>query len=53
MASVIDFQDEGKLKETLALANACGALCTTQKGAIPALPTPSEAQALMAKSQAK
>ncbi|CAI9117192.1 OLC1v1018538C1 [Oldenlandia corymbosa var. corymbosa] len=46
------FQDEGKLKEALALANACGALCTTQKGAIPALPTPSEAQSLMTQSKA-
>ncbi|KAL3503812.1 hypothetical protein ACH5RR_033653 [Cinchona calisaya] len=47
------FQDEGKLKEALAFANACGAICTTQKGAIPALPTPSAAQALMSRSKAK
>lgn len=46
------FQDEGKLKEALAFANACGAVCTTQKGAIPALPTPSDAQKLM-KSKSK
>lgn len=45
-------QDEGKLKEALAFANACGAVCTTQKGAIPALPTPSDAQQLM-KSKSK
>ena len=31
------YQDEAKLKEALSYANACGALCTTQKGAIPAL----------------
>lgn len=43
------FEDEGKLKEALSFANACGALCTTQKGAIPALPTPADAQALMSK----
>ncbi|XP_071924446.1 probable fructokinase-5 isoform X2 [Coffea arabica] len=47
------FQDEGKLKEALTFANACGAICTTQKGAIPALPTPSDAQALIAQSKAK
>ncbi|KAK4489981.1 hypothetical protein RD792_000635 [Penstemon davidsonii] len=44
------FQDEGKLKEALRFANACGALCTTQKGAIPALPIPADAQALIAQS---
>ncbi|XP_021736941.1 probable fructokinase-5 [Chenopodium quinoa] len=32
-------KDEDKLKEALTLANACGALCTTQKGAIPGLPS--------------
>ncbi|CAL9232291.1 unnamed protein product [Arabidopsis halleri] len=48
--SILD--DEGKLKEALAFANACGAVCTTQKGAIPALPTPSDAQQLM-KSKSK
>ncbi|XP_010529703.1 PREDICTED: probable fructokinase-5 [Tarenaya hassleriana] len=40
-------EDEGKLKEALAFSNACGAVCTTQKGAIPALPTPSDARQLM------
>ncbi|CAO2839956.1 unnamed protein product [Amaranthus hypochondriacus] len=40
-------QDESKLKEALALSNACGALATTQKGAIPALPTLSQAQDLI------
>ncbi|CAK9146007.1 unnamed protein product [Ilex paraguariensis] len=47
------FQDEGKLKDVLTFANACGALCTTQKGAIPALPTPSDAHALIAHSRSK
>lgn len=31
-------EDENKLKNALKFANACGAICTTQKGAIPALP---------------
>ncbi|KAG9155120.1 hypothetical protein Leryth_011104 [Lithospermum erythrorhizon] len=42
------FEDEDALKKALSFANACGALCTTKKGAIPALPTPDEAKALMA-----
>ncbi|XP_072965305.1 fructokinase-2-like [Typha angustifolia] len=33
------FKNEEKLREVLTFANACGAICTTQKGAIPALPT--------------
>ncbi|KDP37795.1 hypothetical protein JCGZ_06697 [Jatropha curcas] len=41
------FENEEKLKAALTFANACGAICTTQKGAIPALPSPSEAQALI------
>lgn len=45
------FEDEGKLKEALKFANACGAICTTQKGAIPALPTPADAQKLMSGSK--
>ncbi|CAL9119014.1 unnamed protein product [Musa textilis] len=32
-------QDEGKLREVLKFANACGAITTTEKGAIPALPS--------------
>ncbi|XP_010696263.1 probable fructokinase-5 [Beta vulgaris subsp. vulgaris] len=40
-------QDENKLKEALTLSNACGAICTTQKGAIPALPSLSQAQDLV------
>ncbi|KAL6548778.1 Fructokinase-2 [Orobanche gracilis] len=34
--------DEGRLKEVLKYACACGAITTTKKGAIPALPTHSE-----------
>ncbi|GKV09163.1 hypothetical protein SLEP1_g20706 [Rubroshorea leprosula] len=46
------FNDEGKLKEALVFANACGAICTTQKGAIPALPTNAQAMELV-KSKSK
>ncbi|KAL2241750.1 UNVERIFIED_CONTAM: putative fructokinase-5 [Sesamum indicum] len=46
-------QDEAKLKEALTFANACGAISTTRKGAIPALPTVSDAQALIAQAKAK
>ncbi|KAH9726150.1 putative fructokinase-5 [Citrus sinensis] len=46
------FNDEGKLKEALIFSNACGAICTTQKGAIPALPPPDKVQELI-KSNAK
>ncbi|KAK9726581.1 hypothetical protein RND81_05G224700 [Saponaria officinalis] len=42
-------QDEKKLKEVLALSNACGAIATTQKGAIPALPSLSQALELVNK----
>ncbi|XP_059654593.1 fructokinase-2 [Cornus florida] len=35
-------EDEAKLREVLKFANACGAITTTKKGAIPALPTESE-----------
>ncbi|KAJ4952957.1 hypothetical protein NE237_029789 [Protea cynaroides] len=41
------FENEEKLKEALILSNACGALCTTQKGAIPALPNMSTALKLI------
>ncbi|PWA69803.1 pfkB-like carbohydrate kinase family protein [Artemisia annua] len=47
------FMDEGKLKETLKLANACGAICATKKGAIPALPSTSEAQAFISSYKSK
>ncbi|KAG6406100.1 hypothetical protein SASPL_133697 [Salvia splendens] len=40
-------EDEEKLKKVLAYANACGAITTTKKGAIPALPTPSQVRDLM------
>ncbi|XP_039066535.1 probable fructokinase-7 [Hibiscus syriacus] len=33
------FEDEKRLREALAFANACGALTVTERGAIPALPT--------------
>ncbi|KAJ6855280.1 pfkB-type carbohydrate kinase family protein [Populus alba x Populus x berolinensis] len=46
------FDNEEKLREALSFSNACGAICTTQKGAIPALPSGSDALALM-KSKAK
>ncbi|GAB4825459.1 Fructokinase-2 [Ancistrocladus abbreviatus] len=42
-------QDESKLKEALKFANACGAITTTKKGAIPALPTESDALSLINK----
>lgn len=35
-------QDEAKLRDVLRFANACGAITTTKKGAIPALPNESE-----------
>ncbi|KAL4287686.1 hypothetical protein HN51_055337 [Arachis hypogaea] len=38
------FDKEQNLREALTFSNACGAICTTQKGAIPALPTRSEAE---------
>ncbi|XP_077245794.1 pfkB-like carbohydrate kinase family protein [Tasmannia lanceolata] len=47
------FQDEGKLKEALTFANACGALSTIEKGAIPALPSAAQAHELIAKSKGK
>ncbi|KAJ0972199.1 hypothetical protein J5N97_020158 [Dioscorea zingiberensis] len=43
------YKNEEKLKEALRFANACGAICTTSKGAIPALPTPAMAQEVVAK----
>ncbi|THU62894.1 hypothetical protein C4D60_Mb01t09960 [Musa balbisiana] len=45
------FKNEEKLKQTLTFANACGAICTTKKGAIPALPTASMAMELVAKAK--
>ncbi|KAH9727562.1 putative fructokinase-4 [Citrus sinensis] len=40
-------EDETRLREILKFANACGAITTTKKGAIPALPTESEALNLL------
>ncbi|XP_074564762.1 fructokinase-1-like [Curcuma longa] len=40
-------QNEEKLKEALKFANACGAITTTKKGAIPALPNEAEALELL------
>ncbi|KAL8139641.1 hypothetical protein V2J09_005662 [Rumex salicifolius] len=40
-------EDEPKLREVLKFANACGAITTTKKGAIPALPTEAEVLGLM------
>nr|AAQ10000.1 putative fructokinase 2 [Petunia integrifolia subsp. inflata] len=40
-------EDEARLKEVLTFACACGAITTTKKGAIPALPTESEALTLL------
>ncbi|XP_021291353.1 probable fructokinase-4 [Herrania umbratica] len=40
-------ENESKLREVLKFANACGAITTTQKGAIPALPTEADALALI------
>ncbi|XP_057456292.1 fructokinase-2-like [Lotus japonicus] len=36
-------EDEPRLREVLKFANACGAITTTKKGAIPALPTEADA----------
>ncbi|RZC89502.1 hypothetical protein C5167_027044 [Papaver somniferum] len=44
------FEDENKLREALTMANACGAICTTVKGAIPALPDTAAAQKLISTS---
>ncbi|CAO2838173.1 unnamed protein product [Amaranthus hypochondriacus] len=43
-------EDEARLKEVLTFANACGAITTTKKGAIPALPTETEVLELIKKS---
>lgn len=40
-------QEEAKLREVLKYANACGAITTTKKGAIPALPTEPEVLTLV------
>jgi len=43
------FQDEARLREVLKFANACGAITTTKKGAIPALPTEADVLSLIKK----
>ncbi|XP_077226658.1 fructokinase-2-like [Tasmannia lanceolata] len=40
-------EDEGRLREVLKFANACGAITTTKKGAIPALPNEAEVLKLL------
>lgn len=40
-------QDESRLREVVKYACACGAITTTKKGAIPALPTPSQVISLL------
>ncbi|PRQ17396.1 putative fructokinase [Rosa chinensis] len=51
LAKIVDDQsvldDEQRLREVLKFANACGAITTTKKGAIPALPTEFEVLALI------
>lgn len=44
-------ENEASLREALTFSNACGAICTTQKGAIPALPTPADAKELIAQAK--
>ncbi|KAE8703983.1 Fructokinase-2 [Hibiscus syriacus] len=41
------FVNEQKLKDALLFANACGAISTTQKGAIPSLPDKAQAEKLI------
>lgn len=40
-------EDEGRLRKVLKFANACGAITTTKKGAIPALPTEADVLSLI------
>ena len=40
-------QDEKRVREILRFANACGAITTTKKGAIPALPSEADVEALI------
>ncbi|KAK4854913.1 hypothetical protein QYF36_002407 [Acer negundo] len=51
LTNVVDdhsiLEDEGRLREVLKFANACGAITTTKKGAIPALPTKTEVLSLL------
>jgi fructokinase len=43
-------QDQKKLEEAIKFANACGAITTTKKGAIPSLPAETEVLQLIAKA---
>lgn len=43
----LNAQDEQRLRGVLKFANACGAITTTKKGAIPALPSESDAFTLI------
>ncbi|KAF5733924.1 fructokinase [Tripterygium wilfordii] len=51
LSQIVDDQsvieDEARLREILKFANGCGAITTTKKGAIPALPTTSEVLTLI------
>ncbi|KAI3880965.1 hypothetical protein MKX03_007811 [Papaver bracteatum] len=44
---LIVLNSESRLRETLIMANACGAMCTTKKGAIPGLPDKAAGRKLM------
>ncbi|KAF0900247.1 hypothetical protein E2562_029757 [Oryza meyeriana var. granulata] len=44
------FHNKEKLREALKFSNACRAICTTKKAAIPALPTVPAAQELISKA---
>ncbi|KAF5732317.1 fructokinase-7 isoform X1 [Tripterygium wilfordii] len=46
------FRDEKRLREALLFANACGAITTTERGAIPALPTRQAVLQLLSKAAA-
>ncbi|CAN0836898.1 FRK2 [Linum grandiflorum] len=46
-------QEEARLREVLKFANACGAITTTKKGAIPALPTEADALDLIKSSSSQ
>ena len=47
---LVTVQDEKKLVESIKFANACGAITTTKKGAIPSLPTEAEVLQLIEKA---
>ncbi|XP_047319155.1 fructokinase-2 [Impatiens glandulifera] len=47
VADLSILEDEAKLKQAIKFANACGAITTTKKGAIPALPNEAEVLSLI------